>query len=205
MKCSDMLMRLLEAEREELEGVGDSRVAIHVRDCASCQTVARRLLAGTSLLVSDMKTRDSATRIGLRARSSRSRVVTRSALWTGALAAAAAVVLFFPPARRSTASHNATVSTVARVAPTPSAAEEPRTSSRPKSPPVPTLDGLVPVPATRFPDPVAATAAQFVASQLTEQRMAWPESSGVSAAPPMGTRAVVLATRDPKITIVWLY
>ncbi len=57
----------------------------------------------------------------------------------------------------------------------------------------------------RFPEAVAATPVRFVASQTTEQPITPVESNGVSVAPPAGTRSAVLATRNAKITVVWLY
>lgn len=50
MNCEAVLELLLEADLEELEGRGDSPVAAHVRSCARCADVARRLLAGERLL-----------------------------------------------------------------------------------------------------------------------------------------------------------
>ena len=205
MKCSDMLMRLLEAERDELEGVGNSLVAAHVRDCATCQAVARRLLANTMLLVEHVETQDAGKRMGVSAKSRRSQMVSRGVLWGGALAATTAAAMLLAPARQAPGARSTPASTFVRAVPTPAADTSPRASSRRKAPPAHAQNDLIPVQATRFPDAVAATPARFVASQPTEQRVAGAELLGVSVAPPVGTRSVVLATRNPKITVVWLY
>lgn len=50
MKYEEALERLLEADPDELAGLGDSPTAAHVRSCAHCADVAARLLAGQRLL-----------------------------------------------------------------------------------------------------------------------------------------------------------
>ena len=50
MNCETALDRLLEADRVELEGQGDSPLALHVRDCEACRHAADQILASQLLL-----------------------------------------------------------------------------------------------------------------------------------------------------------
>jgi hypothetical protein len=51
INCDTAYERLLEADPAELHGRGDSELALHVRECARCQAVGARLLAGQEQLV----------------------------------------------------------------------------------------------------------------------------------------------------------
>jgi hypothetical protein len=195
MKCENSLVLLLEAEREELEGRGTSEVAAHVRECARCGAVAARLLADTQVLATHIATHVAAR--GVEARAAR-RSVSRPLVFGGALVAAAAIAMLLMPAREIRVDVPAAVRTAARVSP------EPATRSAPSTPLTP-LKPLARIHETRFADAVAATPVRLVTSQTSERHMPASEFDGVSVAPPSGIRSTVLATRNPKITVVWLY
>lgn len=48
--CQAMLERMLEADLDDLNGHGDAALATHVRECTRCRAVARRLAADTAAL-----------------------------------------------------------------------------------------------------------------------------------------------------------
>ena len=185
MKCETMLARLLDADRDELEGRGASEVAVHVRECARCGAVAARLLADTSVLAAHVAT---AARAG---RSPR-REFPRPMLWGGALVAAATFAVWLMPARtaRVVGPSNMAAVVAKATVPAPAIREQP----------------LVRYRETRFADAVAATPVRLVASQLTEPPIVMVgDSTGVAVSPRAGRRSAVLATRNEKITVVWLY
>jgi hypothetical protein len=191
MTCTDVLTRLLEAEREELEGQGPSSVAVHVRECVRCRAVASQLLSDTRVLAAQqVAARDAATR-------SVRRAARRPVLWGGALAAAAGVAFFLMAGRRVPASSGVQAPALVH--------------SNPGVVPAMNPASLVPmsrraaVRATRLAEVAAATPVRFVASQELERPMPRGDASGVSVSPPAGTRAAVLATRNAGITVVWLY
>jgi hypothetical protein len=191
MKCENSLVLLLEAEREELEGRGRSEVAAHVRECAQCGAVAARLLADTQVLAAHVAAR------GVEARAAR-RSVPRPLVFGGALATAAAIALLLMPARDVRVDAPGHVQTVARVSPAPAAVSTPSTSSPQGKP-------LVRIHQTRLAGAVAATPVRLVASQDVKPMLQRGDSIGVSVIPPAGMRSAVLATRNQKITVVWIY
>lgn len=48
--CENVRRLILEAEPDELRGIGSGRVAAHVRDCSSCGHLAARILEETAAL-----------------------------------------------------------------------------------------------------------------------------------------------------------
>ena len=44
MNCAECRERLVEADRADLEGIGDSPLAAHLTDCTGCRAIADRLL-----------------------------------------------------------------------------------------------------------------------------------------------------------------
>jgi len=48
--CENVRRLILEAEPDELRGIGSGRVAAHVRDCSSCGHLAARILGETAAL-----------------------------------------------------------------------------------------------------------------------------------------------------------
>ena len=177
MKCDTVLARLLDAELDELQGKGPGDVAAHVRDCARCGAVATRLLADTRVL---------AARSGVNRASS---PAARPILWGAALAGAAAAVTLLVLLRPTQTSQSARTAAIPALTPQADAL----------------MKAPVPVRPTRFAPTPPATAVRFVASQPSEHPTLPTASEGVSVAPASGTRSAVLATRNSKITVVWLY
>jgi len=64
MKCLDARRALLEAELETLEGGGDGPLALHLRGCPGCASVARAILEGEAALTDAL--REAAPRLDLR-------------------------------------------------------------------------------------------------------------------------------------------
>lgn len=100
INCAAALERLLEAEPTELQGHGDSELAIHVRGCARCQAIGTKLLAGQEQLATALGELRPAVGVDqalslVRAR--RSRAGRWQAMWewtpVAAAAAAAAVMI----------------------------------------------------------------------------------------------------------------
>src|SRR5690242_1692118 len=98
MTCESMRERLLAAELAELDGIGSSPVAAHVRECARCRAIADQLLADTRLLGAEVE------RLSVQASARVERVSRRRYLAIGTLAAAAlAFVVVTRSARRDVA------------------------------------------------------------------------------------------------------
>jgi hypothetical protein len=191
MTCTNMLTLLLEAERDELEGNGTSVVAAHVRTCARCRAVAAQLLSDTHMLAAHV----AAT--AAKPRSAR-RVRKRSLLWGGALAAASLAVLLISQ-RAAHLSIDAHAPPVVRASAPAEAPKRDTTAGEPRA------KDPGSVRATRFEAVVAATPVRFAESQAVEAPMPPADSLGVSVVPPADKHAMVLATRNAKITVVWLY
>ena len=95
MTCPDARRAMQTAERAELRAEGGSALAIHLRGCAACRTVAIRLEAGTDLLAEMVASRASAiSPVPFHSRApSRRRRVALLALLPISAAAAVLVVL----------------------------------------------------------------------------------------------------------------
>jgi len=50
VNCVEARERLLEADTAELRGIGDTALSTHVRDCADCAAIARRMLSAAKEL-----------------------------------------------------------------------------------------------------------------------------------------------------------
>jgi hypothetical protein len=98
-ECADVRDLLLDAEPDELRGIGSTRVAEHVRACRRCARLAKRILDETDLLAAYLDERpappvaDILGRAGVPAgpRPSRRSRVRRRWLWAPAAAAVAAL------------------------------------------------------------------------------------------------------------------
>ncbi len=92
MNCETALDRLLEADRVELEGQGDSPLALHVRDCEACRHAADQILASQLLLHEALATFQPSAN----AAPARARAWPWPLVWRGVipLAAAASLAVF---------------------------------------------------------------------------------------------------------------
>jgi hypothetical protein len=106
--------------------------------------------------------------------------VSRALVFGGALAAAAVIALMLMPAR-----------TVREAPPVTRSARQP--------------EPLVRIRETRLAGAVAATPVRLVASQDVKRVMPVGDANRVSVIAPAGRRSAVLATRNEKITVVWIY
>lgn len=207
MTCDHALELLLETDLAELDGVGGSPLAAHVRECAKCRVVAARIAMDTRALaradfVGGLAARPSGVR-----RSYRLRPVAAA----GALAAVLALAVF--GVRRAAEGPRTTAAV-----PAPAARSTVVTKPSPVGVPVPAAVAVktpvahvarnAPTPAQvtgrRFAEPVAATPVRLVASQPVAVR-ATGDADGVTVRAPAGTRSAVLRTGNAAITVVWLY
>ena len=95
INCDAAFERLLEADPAELAGQGDSELAVHVRECARCQTAGAKLLGGQEQLaaaLTQMVPHTDVDRALSAARVRRSKAQRRQQFWQwGPVAAAAAI------------------------------------------------------------------------------------------------------------------
>lgn len=203
MNCNVALELLLDAEPVELALATESPLVAHLRSCGRCRAVAARLHAETLRLADEVLAR-------------RAVPAPRASKWprwqrVGAVAAAAAILVMFTArtASRSDAPAVAANPQAAPVAepapPTPLAtARTPRADGAIASGRAelqPSVAALVQVVAEPLRS-VAASAEAIASAGLPPQNVA--DTRGISVVPPPGMRAMVFATRDPGITIVWL-
>ena len=182
MTCEEALPRLLEAELAELDGHGDSAIAVHLRGCARCARLAAVMVAETAML----------TGVAPGAGESR-RWTHRPLAWAGALAAAVLALAVLRPSRHA--------GELSRAAPKVFEAVAARLGEN-----VGTRSAVpVAVRASRFADVAATTPVRFAASQTVEEAAPAGNAGRVSVTPPAGRSVAVLATRNPSITVVWMY
>ncbi|UCC83075.1 MAG: hypothetical protein JSW46_19330 [Gemmatimonadota bacterium] len=96
IECKAALERLLEADPAELRGQGDSELAVHLRECERCTTVAARLLEGQQELAAELDELGPRTGVGealSRARARSRRVARRRNAWRVVAPLAAAAVV----------------------------------------------------------------------------------------------------------------
>lgn len=231
--CTSMRELMLEAELAELVGDGTSALARHVRRCAACRAVARSLAADTDALALLVATAprpapSAPERI-------RGGVLRMNRAWRGPraydvalalpLAAAIVVALVWLPGHDSVpgatgsplsggagTSHSTPVS-APRVssAALPVEAEHPPTvASRPATARRANDSGsgggrfvrVSPIAVVPIVTSVALTATISAAAQSSPPPH---DVDAVGVTPERGSRAVVMGTRDPAVTVVWLY
>ena len=201
MNCSAALEAMLDAEPQELEGLGTTTLAMHLASCDRCRRVADQVLEETHLLAAAL------TRVSSPARARRTvSVPLRQALIPAGLVAAALLAVVW---RSPDAPVTAGVSAV----PTPPAAPVQDTAV-----PTPVTSDAEPVAGQRsapalgraFPAPksLAAVQIQVTPEPLTPTRFASPPGgarAAVSVDAPDDYRVAVIRTANPKFTVVWLY
>ena len=229
MTCSNMLDQMLEAELDELAGVGSSPVSVHVRECARCRAIADHLSRDTYALA-----------LALPPAAEEPRIVARdvrpiSRRWGRATTLGLAAVLALmigrrwiapePPATlRSTEASgklpalgavtvNAPSSrSAASVARQPMQAAGRTSPSARRSATLPDRVGLAgqtrvkiaPLVA-RAVDGVAMQRATAISPVRFDVRQVGSLGSPVTADPPAGVQANVIRTSTPGVTVVWLY
>lgn len=224
MTCTTMLDQMLEADLPELGGVGDSALAVHVRECPRCQVVANQLVRDTHELANMLVRSHRVAGKPLR----RPRIASRRSRRIAAvgLAAVSFVTLraWLPTVSTAARSPNATrmvaASSAASDEPTNIGAATPIAASaaprhlphRRERPSRAQPRGLRVVAysmdAVRV-DPVSAQPVSPAASvepvRIDATAADAPLGNHVRADPPAGKRARVLRTANPDVTVVWLY
>ena len=185
MNCDRALLALLEAELPELT-TSASPLAEHVRNCARCHRVADRFLSDTRSLAVAMPAS------GVHQK----RSTYSHAMAPLALAASLLVMVAVQRERRTPV--------------VPVTATLPPVVIQPAAP-VTHVEPVAVSPTPRrvtheFPRavPVAAVKLAGSASLTAGPPQATPTRT-VSVTPPVGARAVVMQTSDPKLVVVWLY
>jgi len=218
MTCLTMLDRMLEAELDELDGRGDSAVAVHVRECGRCRAVAKQLLLDTTRLGNVVQqarpSRPPTRRAG-------SRRAVRVIVWGMAAALTLMAVRVWlrsgtPPAAPVGRVPNAAYATVDATSALRQPAGERRdstrvasTSRRPAaterrgrgSPVITTTPPTVRVVAVSLQPLTPVAAVEAVRLDVVP---APPLGTEVKADPPPGRRATIMRTPSPSITVVWL-
>ena len=242
MTCALMLDQMLEADLPELNGVGDSALAAHVRKCARCRAVADQIARDTHVLASVVKrSREIAAESTPRARSVAARSYGIAAV---ALAAALSFVAVrtrspystprgpnaIPPVVVSSgtsitpvvsAPTPITTATSTSVPRLPNQPNRARRSSR-NHPIAPTTSrSTTAVPHTPSTLVLASTPEAVRVEPVLAQRVGPapsvepvrldaipsgpPLGNRVRVDPPAGTRARVMRTANPDVTVIWLY
>jgi len=95
INCDSAFEHLLEADPQELAGLGDSQLAVHVSECVRCQAVGAKLLGGQEQLAAALTQIVPHTDVDgalNAARARRSKIRKRHQFWQwGPIAAAAAI------------------------------------------------------------------------------------------------------------------
>jgi hypothetical protein len=197
MTCDQALELMLDADLSDLSVPSATPLGEHLRGCAWCRRVGTTLVADTHSLAAAMAMP----------------IVDRRSRWTRrayesvplAVAAGILVMLTVQVWQLSPVVNEPNVlPTVIVNAPLP-----PPVAPTRVTPPVPTVKAVVkaapvaPLRAFPAPRPITTVAMIIPASAATPSPVV--ASNEVSVTPPVGTRAVVMQTGDPKLVVVWLY
>jgi hypothetical protein len=175
---------MLAADLDELVGIGESPFAAHVRQCEGCRLVANRIASGTRRFGAELALAGpsalTASPTGLRRRAPRSLLVVAVGV---AAAASIALIAHWPLQPVPVAAMP-----VVELAPN----EAPATATSFDGP---TFDGPT------FDAPVVDAATVDAIPELTLA----PPLGQVSVEVPEGRSAVVMQTRNPSMTVIWLH
>jgi hypothetical protein len=212
--CDVMLDRMLEAGATELDGVGDTVIARHVRECARCRRVARALRDETARLSNAVAAASQrrALNVGeLRVRERHPRYVTPTSV--GAVLIAAALLLMLLPRGKPAGVDSGAPPVVANEVPKLTGVRPvPASPSAPVADPVPSI----PAGARQFApsafaraQTVAAVPVEFNESDASVFDVAPTDvdmlESDVVVTPPSGVRAAVMRGVVPGVTVIWLH
>ena len=226
-----MLDQILEADLDVLDGAGDSDLARHVRDCAHCHAVARQIIGDTRSLgdaVAQARATIKVLPIGpapVRERIER-RNHRRISLAAGLAAALGVAVAREWPRREVPADRPPHVASreikgsgerQLRLSPATVIAARPTLSHhvRRDERPTPRVRRAEAQGGRTAPQVLATVAERTIVTPLpmpgavAPVRLDTPSDVAlggtVAADPPAGTRASILGTSNPTITVVWLY
>lgn len=214
MICDVMLDRMLEAGATELDGVGDTVIARHVRECARCRRVARVLRDDTarlSIAVAGASQRH-ALHVGeFRARERHPRYVTPTSVGA-VLVAAALLLMLFPRGKPADVDSGAPPFVANDVPKLTGVRPVPASHTGPVVAPVPSIPAgarqYVPRAFARA-QTVAAVPVEFNESDASVFDVAPTDvdaiESDVVVTPPSGVRAAVMRGVAPGVTVIWLH
>jgi hypothetical protein len=197
MNCDQALELMLDADLAAMSATLETPLGEHLQACAWCRRAATQLVDDTRSLAAAMAmpTVDRHSRW------------TRRAYESAPLAVAAGILVMLTVQvwQQSTVVNQPNVlPTVIVNAPLP-----PPIAPASVTPPVravkPVVESAPVVSLRAFPAarPITTVAMTIPASAATPARLM--ASNAVSVTPPVGTRAVVMQTGDPKLVVVWLY
>jgi hypothetical protein len=204
MTCDTMLVAMLDADADELAGEASTPLAEHVRSCAKCGAVARRLLHETGALARGLSYRPIPDLGAFKAARPRPVVVVAASV----MSLAAAILVFVAvrysmEARIKAGPMGAGTMTANAVQALPSDVKQ--HASRDNALASYQIHAHEIAPARYVASaPVAATA--YPAPTVAVVTDAPPDAEAVVVVdPPEGRRAAVMHGRNRSITVVWLY
>ncbi|HKJ91852.1 MAG TPA: hypothetical protein VJ957_01735 [Longimicrobiales bacterium] len=210
MKCADARTALLTAEPAELDGVGDSALAAHIRSCGRCRATARAILDEQEGLAAALA---NAGRPARTAEELADAVLGAVAAGAGAGAGSAPRAATERPAIERAATERAATERPA----IERAAGQDDADAADRGGIVVRLDAARRRAARRARDwrvwaPVALAAALAAVLLLTRPRYDWqipgPNASRptqVAVSAPVDRNVVVFGTRNPDIKVIWFY
>lgn len=196
MNCNEALGRMMDAEIGHLAPHGTNALAMHLATCARCATVASALRGETRRLAQVMS--PSAAGAATRLRERRER--RPYAAWGSGMMLAASALLwiaFGAPVVSWTPSGTGQVVPVVPGVIAPSASEQSDATAPPRVSRTPPLVRVVPSSRT-----VAVVVNAVEVKPVSDE--ADVIAPAIQIEPEPGTRATVMGTRNPNITVVWL-
>jgi hypothetical protein len=228
VNCTAMLDQMLDADLHVLDGNGDSELARHLRHCVRCRSVASQLTHDTRWLAQAVaSTRTTINSGALRQR--RTPRYRRRVVVAAGIAAVLSLIVLREQDRKSVpddSSRRVAVSPIVtrqpiqpveRPAPAAATRSVNRTAVRPSRPAPAThsasaddvrrASAIAAVPAPMAQRTVVKPVGLPVAVAPVRLDTPTETSLGTSVAvdPPAGTRANIIRTSNPTITVVWLY
>ena len=210
MNCEAMLVGMLDADPDELEGRGSSAVARHVRTCRKCGAVAGQLLAATHSLGMAVERQAAFDFVARTERPSRRLVMGAGVTSLAASILVGLLVQYSLHARITIDPPPRDDVTLPRTPPELASDRTGMITGRIAAPLDPAVAKGYPAAAlaiepTRFADATPAVAVPVTPTPVAVTPALADEPGVVSVDPPAGTRAMILRGRNPAVTVVWLY